>query len=411
MTPKNPVSQAIANLLLGAGLPPVLVSIVLDIIGIVVVSTFLLILVLFLIWLERKVIARMQDRFGPNRAGPVGLLQTLADAIKLMTKEDTTPLGADKIVYNVAPFIILMAALMVWAVIPFTSNVIGTNANIGLFYIIAISSVATISILMAGWGSNNKFALLGAFRTVAQLISYEVPLAVSLIIPILLARSMALNDIVNAQRGVWFILMAPLAALTYMITGVSEVGRTPFDLMEAESELVAGFHVEYSGMKFGLFFVAEFINAFAVSAITATVFLGGWLGPFVDQIPFLGMVYFFIKTFAIYFVFMWLRATLPRIRIDHMLNLNWKLLVPVTLINLMLTAVVDKALQEAMAPSPVNPWLRAGALLATNVVLVLGILAVLRSVANRERRREASSSGGMHLAQVETQVPVVAPRG
>ncbi|MCA9873084.1 MAG: NADH-quinone oxidoreductase subunit H, partial [Anaerolineales bacterium] len=227
------------------------VGLVLDILGVVIISTFCLLIVIFLIWLERKVIARIQQRIGPNRVGGrYGLLQTVADVIKLLIKEDITPMGADRVAYWLAPFLIVMAALIVWAIMPFAPGVIGVDLNIGVFFFLAISSVSVVSLLLAGWGSNNKYALLGAFRSVAQLVSYEVPMILALLVPILLARSMSTVSIVAAQT-VPFLLVVPLAALIFFISSLAETGRTPFDLLEAESEIVAGFHVEYGGMKFG----------------------------------------------------------------------------------------------------------------------------------------------------------------
>jgi NADH-quinone oxidoreductase subunit H len=238
------------------------VNFLMDVLGVVIISTFCLLIVIFLIWLERKVIARIQDRIGPNRVGGrYGLLQTVADVIKLLVKEDITPTGADRLAYLLAPFLTVMAALMVWAVMPFAPNVIGVDLNIGVFYFLAISSVSVVALLLAGWGSNNKYALLGAFRAVAQLVSYEVPMILALLVPIILASSMSTVSIVEAQ-AVPFILVAPLAALIFFISSLAETGRTPFDLLEAESEIVAGFHVEYGGMKFGMFFLAEFVSTF-----------------------------------------------------------------------------------------------------------------------------------------------------
>ncbi|MCI0394995.1 MAG: NADH-quinone oxidoreductase subunit NuoH [Chloroflexi bacterium] len=365
---------------------PWLIEAILDLVGIVVVSTFNLLIVLFLIWLERKVIARMQDRVGPNRVGgKFGLLQTVADALKLMTKEDITPAGADKWAFNLAPLLIVIAALLMWAVIPFAPGVIGTDLNIGLFYILAISSASVVALLLAGWGSNNKYALLGAFRAVAQLVSYEVPMVMALLIPILLARSMYMQDLVRSQT-VWYVLVAPLSAAIFLVSALAELGRTPFDLLEAESEIVAGFHTEYSGMKFALFFLAEFINSLFMSGLFATIYLGGWRGPLAEQYPILGLLYFLIKMFGMYFVLIWVRATFPRVRIDQLLNFNWKFLVPLTLALILVVAVVDKLL-----PADINPWLRAAAHFASNAVLGLVALEAVRRYA-RQRRQAIDST-------------------
>lgn len=328
------------------------VEFMVDLISIITVSTFCLLIVIFLIWLERKVIARMQDRIGPNRVGGhFGLGQTVADVGKLLTKELVTPFGADKLSYNIAPFLIVMTALLMWAVMPFTANMVGVDLNIGLFYILSISSVSVVCVLLAGWGSNNKYALLGAFRAVAQLVSYEVPMVISLLIPIILSRSMSLNTIVEAQV-LPYLFVVPVSAIIFYISALAETGRTPFDLLEAESEIVAGFHVEYGGMKFGMFFLAEFISTLFMSALFATIYLGGfrfflweWISlafGYSGQVPaILEFVMFFVKMFAVYFVFIWVRATFPRIRIDQMLNFNWKFLVPVTLVLILVTALVD----------------------------------------------------------------------
>jgi NADH-quinone oxidoreductase subunit H len=336
---------------------------VLDTIGVFTVATFCLLIVIGLIWLERKVIARMQDRIGPNRVGgKYGLLQSVADALKLLTKESITPAGADTWAYNIAPFSIVMAALLVWAVLPFAPGVVGVDLNIGLFYILAISTVSVVSLLLAGWGSNNKYALLGAFRAVAQMVSYEVPMILSVLIPILLARSMSTVSIIEAQVFP-FILVVPLSALVFFISSLAETGRTPFDLLEAESEIVAGFHVEYSGMRFAMFFLAEFLSTLFMSGLFAVIYLGGWNIPIInliirlfggapiilDEIAFgrtIGLVVFFIKMFAMYFVFMWVRATLPRVRIDQMLNYNWKFLVPLTIVLIFTVAILDKVLDS-----------------------------------------------------------------
>jgi NADH-quinone oxidoreductase subunit H len=374
------------------------VEAVLDTIGVFVVSTFCLLIVIFLIWLERKVIARMQDRIGPNRVGgKYGLLQTVADVLKLLTKETITPAGADKWAYNIAPFSIVMAALLVWAVLPFAPGVIGVDLNVGLFYILAVSSLSVVSLLLAGWGSNNKYALLGAFRSVAQLVSYEVPMILSVLIPIVLARSMSTVTIIEAQV-VPFILVVPLSALVFFISSLAETGRTPFDLLEAESEIVAGFHVEYGGMRFGMFFLAEFISTLFMSGLFATVYLGGWNLPLVNLIiswfggapidfatmafgRVIALVIFFIKMFAVYFVFIWIRGTLPRFRIDQMLNFNWKFLVPLTIALIFTVAILDKVL-DSMA---VTAGVRALVHLASNLLVGWGTLEILRR-RGRERR-------------------------
>jgi NADH-quinone oxidoreductase subunit H len=395
---KDPVAfiAKVLSDLLAAFLPAPVVSVLLLIIGVVVVASFSLVLPLFLIWFERRVVGYMQDRLGPNRVGPEGLLQTIADAIKLMIKEDITPYGADKVVYNISPVLAVIAVISMWAVVPFAHNIMGTDLNVGALYIVSVGSLGTLAIMLGGWASNNKYALLGAFRTVAQLVSYEVPMILSLLVPVLLARSMGLNDIVKAQE-VWFIFLAPVAAFIFFTTSVAEVGRTPFDLLEAESEIVAGFHIEYSGMKFGMFFVAEFLHAFTVGALTAVLFLGGWRGPGAETYPLLGVAYFMIKAFAGYFLVILMRAALPRIRIDHMLDLNWKFLTPLALGAIVVIALADKAMEpwlQTLQPG-IAPWARGGVLLLANLLLVLVTYLLLSNSARRMRRAaERGASGG-----------------
>lgn len=353
---------------------------IVDIVQILIMATFLLLIVLVLIWIERKVAARIQDRIGPNRVGGrYGLLQSLADALKLLTKEYITPAGADWLAYNLAPFIIVIAALLMWAVIPFAPGVIGTDLNVGVFYILAISSVSVVALLLAGWGSNNKYALLGAFRSVAQLVSYEVPMVLALLIPILLAGSMSTQELVVSQE-VWFVLVVPLSALIFFISSLAELGRTPFDLLEAESEIVAGFHIEYSGMKFAMFMLGEYISTFFMAALFTTMYLGGWRGPGAVEYPLLGMLYFFIKVFFIFFVFVWIRATFPRVRIDQLLNFNWKFLVPLTLVLILVVALVLKLL-----PTDINVWVKTAILFVVNVVIGLAALDIVRRYARSQR--------------------------
>ncbi len=377
--PVGVIAAWLGGLLRGWGLSAGLVHVILTLIGVVAVASFGLLLVIFLIWLERKVAARIQDRLGPNRAGPFGLLQTIADVIKLLTKEVITPAGADKFLYNLAPVLAVASVLLLWAVIPFADKMLGTDLNVGVLYLVAVGAFGTLAIILAGWASNNKYALLGAFRTVAQLVSYEVPMVIALMVPVILARSMGVNTIVQAQ-SVWYVVYAPLAALIFFITSVAEVGRTPFDLLEAESEIVAGFHIEYSGMKFAMFFAGEFLHAFTISALTATLFLGGWRGVGAAQSPLLGFLWFLVKTFAVYFVVMWIRSTLPRVRIDHMLAFNWKFLTPLALTVLIVAAVVDKAAVWA------SDGQRALAHLVANLVVAWITLAILRRKARRERQ-------------------------
>ncbi len=393
MDPLAALGEWFLNLLAMINLPPAVGQILLYLIGVAVIATVALVITIFNTWLERKIAARLQDRVGPNRVGPWGLLQPIADALKMLTKEDTTPAGADKIAYNVAPILAVVSVLLIWAVVPFTSQWYGTRLNVAVLYIAAVGSFGVLAVLMAGWSSNNKYALLGAFRAVSQLISYEVPLFLSLLIPVLLARSMDISTIVEKQGTLleMFVVAAPLAALLFFISSVAEVGRTPFDLLEAESEIVAGYHIEYSGFKFGMFQAGEFMHTFTISALTAILFLGGWQGPLVDQFPILGLVYFMGKSFVVYFVTMWMRSTLPRIRIDHMQSLNWKVLVPVALVLLMLTPLVDFFTKDlgnlfslfAGGPLELTLSVRAAALLLTNIVVTLGAIEVIRRSVKR----------------------------
>ena len=374
----NIIAEWLRNLLLSWNLSADLIDVILTFIGAAVVATMVFMVFIFQIWFERKAAARFQDRIGPNRVGPWGLFQPIADALKMITKEDTMPRNADKVIYNLAPILAVFSVLMMWAVIPFTKNWIGTDLNIGVLYIAAAGSFGILAILMAGWSSNNKYSLLGAFRGVAQLISYEIPLFLSLLVPVFLARSMGVNDIVEAQDGMWFILFVPLAFVIYLISSLAEVGRSPFDLLEAESEIVAGYHVEYSGMKFGLFQAGEWLHAFTFGALAAILFFGGWQGPFVDQYPSLGLVYFLAKTMIFYFITIWSRLTFPRVRIDQIMSLNWKFLVPLSLLMLMGIPIVDYFFKA-------SPW-RWAALLAFNLVLGLLALEYARRGVKRGRR-------------------------
>ncbi len=298
---------------------------------------------------ERKVLARMQTRIGPNRAGPLGVLQPVADGIKLIFKEELTPAGADKLLFILAPVITAIPALIVTAVIPWgeTVNLFGrqvplhiADVNVGTMYIMAVTSISVYGITLAGWSSNNKYAALGGLRATAQMISYELALGLSMLGPVLLAGSMSMLDITRAQHGLWYVVLQPVAFLIYFTASIAEINRAPFDMPEAEQELTAGYHVEYSGMKFALFFMAEYIKMIAISMIGASLFLGGFNGPFVDQLPGLGPLYLFIKILVWLFVLIWVRATLPRIRYDKLMALGWKVMFPLALLNVLVTAVL-----------------------------------------------------------------------
>lgn len=299
---------------------------------------------LFLVLIERRVAAWFQLRIGPNRVGFQGLLQTMADALKLLSKELTGTTRADKFLYNLAPYFVIVTALMALAVIPFTQEFQAFDINIGVFFLIAISSIGVIGILLGGWSSNNKFALIGAMRSGVQTISYELSVGLSLLTMILLTGSLQMSEIIEVQKSGWLIVQghipAVIAFMIFMISGTAETNRAPFDMVEAESELGAGFHTEYSGMKFAYFFLAEFINMFIIASIAATVFFGGWLSPFgiTESIPWLGVFWFLAKTFILVFLMMWFRWTFPRLRVDQLLTLEWKYLLPINLVNIVIMA-------------------------------------------------------------------------
>lgn len=382
--PVNSIAQWLSELLAGWGLSPTWVNLVLAVIGVVVTATFVLVMDIFLVWVERKVVARFQDRLGPNRLGPFGLIQPFADIIKLLIKEDITPVGADKILFNLAPILALATVVSIWAVIPFSSTMLGADLNVGILFIVAIGAIGTLSIIMAGWASNNKYALLGALRMVAVLVAYEVPMVIALLVPVILARSMSLQTIVQSQN-VWFIVLAPVAAFVFLITAIAELGRSPFDLNEAESEIVAGYHIEYTGMKFGLFYAGELLHTLTMGAIFSTLFLGGWRLAAAEQFPILGVLWLLIKSFFIYWVIMWIKYTVPRIRIDHMMILNWKLLTPLALATVVVVALLDKIL-VGVGASQLGYVL---VMFAANLVIIWTTLLLLRRYARTERRRVA----------------------
>lgn len=302
------------------------------VVGLVGVLAFVVFNALILTWAERKVAGHMQRRIGPKEVGPYGLIQPIADALKLLGKEILTPRDVDKPLYYLAPMIIFVPVLVSFIVIPFSASLLVMDINAGILVILAFSSLSVFSILMAGWGSNNKYALIGAIRSIAQNIAYEIPLLLALLPIIMMTNSFSLKTIVEAQNGLWFVVYQPLAFLIYFIAAVAETNRTPFDLPEAESELVAGYHTEYSGMRFALFFLAEYTNIFIVSAIAVTFFLGGYQGPFLP-----GIIWFLLKSYLLVFVIMWLRWTYPRVRFDQLLNISWKALIPLAFINLLVT--------------------------------------------------------------------------
>jgi NADH-quinone oxidoreductase subunit H len=331
-------------------------GVVIPLLKIIIVLNAVLVGVTFMVLLERKVIAWVQARLGPMRVGPYGVLQPVADVVKLMTKEDITPVKADKWVFTAAPMIALIPALIVFAVIPFgpAVSLFGrqvtlyiTDLNVGLLYIVSVASIGVYGIILAGWASNSKFPLLASLRASAQLISYEVAVTMTLVSLIISAGTLSMVGIIHAQleQGVWYAFVQPVAFFIFFVGGLAETNRAPFDLPEAEQELTGGFHTEYSGMRFALFFLAEYANMIVVSAVATTLFLGGWLRPFpnvavlgfLDFVP--GWCWFLAKCFFFLYVFLWIRATLPRYRYDQLMRLGWKVLIPIAIANVILTAV------------------------------------------------------------------------
>jgi len=307
-------------------------------IKIAVVLLVVSLVVAYLTYLERKIIAHIQMRLGPMRVGWHGLLQPIADGLKLFLKEDIIPAKSDKVVFVLAPIMVLVPAFVVYSVLPFSETFYITQVNIGLFLILAISSLGVFGVVMAGWASNSKYSLLGALRSAAQMLSYEIFLGFALIGPLMLAGSLNMQKIVEAQSGGWFVFSQPLAFIVFFIAALAETNRVPFDLPEAETELVSGFHTEYSGMKFAFFFLAEYANIMVVSTVGITLFFGGWMG--IPGIPLPGFVWFVLKLATMIFVFIWLRATLPRYRYDQLMSIGWKFMFPLVLINIFLTGLI-----------------------------------------------------------------------
>lgn len=317
------------------------------------VKSLLLIVVMltafaYLTWYERKALARLQVRYGPNRAGPRGLLQPIADAVKLIFKEELIPARADKVIFIIAPMLTLIPAIIIMAVVPWGTSItlfgreytMGlANINVGILYLMSVTSISVYGLVLAGWSSNNKYSMMGGLRSTAQMVSYELALGLSFVAPILLAGSMSLNSIVEAQRQVWFVVAQPLAAIVFLLSSMAEINRHPFDMPEAEQELTAGYHTEYSGMKFAMFFIAEYMKMIAVSAFGATLFFGGYLGPFVDVFPWLGPIYLGLKVVVLLFILIWIRASLPRFRYDRLMGFGWKVMLPAGLFNVFVTAV------------------------------------------------------------------------
>jgi len=360
-------------------LPPWAAQLVMDVLGILLLIVWGIVVVLAFTYMERKVIARVGDRIGPNRAGPLGIFQAFADAIKMLTKEDVTPTNADRALFLAAPIVIIIPAVLLYAVLPFGRGMVGVDLSIAVVFVVAMGGIPILTMLMAGWASNNKYALLGGFRTVAQLISYEVPMVVALLTVVLLAGTMSTVGIVEAQATFPFALVTPVAFVVYMLAGLAELNRTPFDLLEADSEIVAGYFIEYSGMKFAMFFLAEYINLFMVAGMITTLFLAGWQWPILPS-----WLWFLIKVIVVIFLMMWIRSTIPRFRIDQMLGFAWKALVPLALVNLFVVALVAKLLEPG--------WARTGVLFVSNLAL-LAAVGFIMARQSRKREEQARAAG------------------
>jgi len=399
------ISAWMRSLLTGWGLLDGLTTVIIYFIGITVLIIFAMVLDILLVWVERKVVARFQDRLGPNRIGPFGLFQPFADIIKLIIKEDITPAGADKLLYNLGPVLAIASVIILWAILPLSAKIYGVDLNVAILYLVAAGALGTLSILVGGWASNNKYALLGAFRMVANMVSYEIPMVVVLLIPTILADTMSVQGITQAQNGMWFAILSPLALIIFLISAIAELGRSPFDLNEAESEIVAGFHIEYTGMKFGLFYAGELLHAFTFGGFMAVLFFGGYGGFFgLEKIgffswlnnPFVQAVVFLAKAMFGYWVIMWIKYSMPRIRIDHMLAFNWKFLTPLALVVLVNTAVLSKVL--AGLPN----WGYVLGMFLSNLVIGFITIEILRAYGRKQRKAETKPTpqNGQNQEQV-----------
>jgi len=379
--PLKVAAEWLMGIFTGWGMPELLAQILIGFLGIFILIALLMVVDIFLVWVERKVVARFQDRIGPNRLGPFGLIQPFADIIKLLIKEDITPGGADKVVYNIAPMLSMMSVLILWAVVPLAPVMLGVDLNIGVLYIIAAGAIGTLSIIMAGWSSNNKFALIGAFRQVAVMISFEVPMLAMLLIPTIFAGSMGTGAIIEGQ-DIWYFWLSPLGALIFLIAAIAELGRSPFDMAEGESELVSGYNIEYSGMKFGMFYAGELLHAFTFGGFWAILFFGGYRFFGLEKVsPFLAIAVILFKAMIGYWIIMWIKYTMLRIRIDHMLAFNWKFLTPLSFVLLMMTALLNALLRDG------STWLYVSGMFLSNVLLAWAALEVARTHSRREREK------------------------
>jgi len=379
--PLKVAAEWLMGIFTGWGMPDLLSQILIGFLGVFILIALLMLVDILLVWVERKVVARFQDRIGPNRLGPFGLIQPFADIIKLMIKEDTTPEGADKVVYNIAPMLSMMSVLILWAVVPLAPTMLGVDLNIGVLYIVAAGAIGTLSIIMAGWSSNNKFAMIGAFRQVAVMISFEVPMLAMLLIPTILTGSMGTGAIIDGQ-SVWYFVLSPLGALIFLIAAIAELGRAPFDMAEGESELVSGYNIEYSGMKFGMFYAGELLHAFTFGGFWAILFFGGYRFFGLEKVsPFLAIAVLVFKAFIGYWIIMWVKYTLLRIRIDHMLAFNWKFLTPLAFTLILVTAIMNALL------SGLDIWVYALGMFISNLVIAWGALEIARSLSRKEREK------------------------
>jgi NADH-quinone oxidoreductase subunit H len=380
--PLKVVAIWLEGIFTGWGMNAVFAHVLVAFLGVFLLISILMVMDIFLVWIERKVVARFQDRLGPNRVGPFGLIQPFADIIKLIIKEDTTPASADKVVYNLAPILSMMSVLILWAVVPIAPVMLGVDLNVGILFLIAAGAIGTLSIIMAGWSSNNKFALIGGFRQVAMMVAFEIPMLTMLLIPTIFAGSMNMNDIIRAQGTVWFFVLSPLGALIFLIAVIAELGRAPFDLAEGESELVAGYNTEYSGMKFGMFYAGELLHAMTFGGIWGILFFGGYRFFGLEQFsPFLAIAVFVFKALLGYWVIMWVKYTMMRIRIDQMLTFNWMFLTPLSFVLLMVTALMNAWLRNA------SPWIYGLGMFLSNVLLAWIALEIARAVSRKERKR------------------------
>lgn len=381
---KDPLQIAanwLFGILAGWGVADLWAQVLIGFLGIFLLIALLMVVDILLVWVERKVVSRFQSRIGPNRVGPFGLIQPFADIIKLLIKEDTTPEGADRALYNLAPVLSMMSVLILWAVVPLAPTILGVDLNIGVLYIIGAGAIGTLSIIMAGWSSNNKYSLLGAFREVAVMLSFEIPMLTMMLIPTIFAGSMGIAAITQAQ-DVWFFFLAPLAVIIFLIAAIAELGRAPFDMGEAESELISGYNIEYSGMKFGMFYAGELLHAFTFGSFWAILFFGGYRFFGLEKVSaFLAIAVLLFKAFIGYWIIMWVKYTLLRIRIDHMLIFNWKFLTPVAFTLLMVTAFMNALL----AASPT--WLYVGGMFLSNVLVAWISLELARFAAHKEREK------------------------